>query len=112
MKKNQPPAHQLVFHFNVLQVAVNLPGASLYSSSQERAVPDVPQKSKAAKKNAASEATSSKGGALLTMSEEHIKSGYAAVDKAWAAISGVDTSSKKYDYMKQNSKSFGIVLNK
>lgn len=72
----------------------------------------VKQSVEAAKKNAASEAASGKGGALLTMSEEHIKSGYAAVDKAWAAISGIDTSSKKYDYMKQHSLSFGIVLKK
>lgn len=72
----------------------------------------VRQSVEAAKKNTASEAASSKGGALLTMSEEHIKSGYAAVDKAWAAISGIDTSTKKYDYMKQNSVSFGIVLSK
>jgi len=72
----------------------------------------VRQSVEAAKKSAASEAASSKGGALLTMSEEHIKSGYAAVDKAWAAISGIDTSPLKSAYMKQHSLSFGIVLNK
>lgn len=72
----------------------------------------VRQSVEAAKKQAASEKASMTSGSLVTMSEEHIKSGYAAVDKAWAAISGIDTSTKKYEYMKQHSVSFGIVLNK
>ncbi|MGH7243564.1 MAG: DMP19 family protein [Phycisphaerales bacterium] len=70
----------------------------------------VRQSLEAAKKQAESEKASMKGGTLLTMSEDHIKSGYAAVDKAWAAISGMDTFAKKSEYMRKNSKSFGIVL--
>jgi hypothetical protein len=58
MKKNQPPAQQLVFQFNVLQVAVNLPGASMYATSQERAVPDVPSMTKPAKTRPAKAKTS------------------------------------------------------
>lgn len=70
----------------------------------------VKQSLEAAKKQAESEKASMASGSMMTMSEEHIKSGYAAVDKAWASISGIDTATKKYEYMKQNPKSFGIVL--
>lgn len=72
----------------------------------------VKQSLEAAKKQAESENASMASGSMMTMSEEHIKLGYAAVDKAWASISGIDTASKKYDYMKQHSDSFGIVLPK
>ncbi|MFO0859258.1 MAG: DUF4375 domain-containing protein [Phycisphaerales bacterium] len=53
---------------------------------------------------------SEKSAMLQTLSEEHIRSGYAAVDRDWAALSGNDTSSLKVAYMKQHPKSFGIVF--
>lgn len=61
----------------------------------------------AAKKADASDRA--KGGMMETMSEAHIKSGFAAVDSEWAALSKTDTSSQKAKYMQQHAKSFGIV---
>ena len=67
----------------------------------------VRQSIEAAKKS--EESSKASGSAMMTLSEEHIRSGYAAVDAAWAALSRVDTSSQKYKYMKQHARSFGIV---
>lgn len=72
----------------------------------------VKQSLEAAKKQAASGKANTASGSAAAVSDAHTKSGYDAVDKAWASISGVDTASKKYGYMKQHSQSFGIVLNK
>ncbi len=64
----------------------------------------------AARKGMGSDSLKARGGMLETMSDDHVKSGFAAVDKEWAAISGFDTSKLKSAYMRQHSKSFGIVL--
>lgn len=70
----------------------------------------VRQSLEAAKKSMGSDSVKARGGMLETMSDDHVKSGFAAVDKEWAAISSIDTSNQKYAYMRQHSKSFGIVL--
>jgi len=107
MKKNHTPAQQLVFQFNVLQVAVNLPGASMYASSQERAVPDVPSMTKPEMTKAAMTKPAKTKAAKSQPRKKSCTSAYTSTGKSTTTRSVTKTRRKTTTNIKTNLKKLG-----